>query len=169
MLILSRPHSVHCVGRSTILPQTCPIFKHLRTLYVSIGTEWGTASFITKYHFQTASTMMPKIRQNCEKNKKLWEELIAYFLWYDTDRIENDASNNSIVARVFVAAVKSLPSRCLATIGGYTYRLMGGIFNSAVEMGSCAVIYVPSFIKIGSGVQKLTGGIHKHTHSNVIL
>jgi hypothetical protein len=39
-------------------------------------------------------------------------------------------------------------------------------------MGSGAVIYVPSFIKIGSGVQKLMGGggIHRHTHtdSNVI-
>jgi hypothetical protein len=33
-------------------------------------------------------------------------------------------------------------------------------------MGSSAVIYVPSFIKIGSGIQKLTGGIH--TDSNVI-
>jgi hypothetical protein len=30
-------------------------------------------------------------------------------------------------------------------------------------MGSGDVIYVPSFIKIGSGVQKLTGGIHRHT------
>jgi hypothetical protein len=39
-------------------------------------------------------------------NKKFWEELIAYVTWYDTDRIENDASNNcSIVAYVFVAAV----------------------------------------------------------------
>jgi hypothetical protein len=28
----------------------------------------------------------------------------------------------------------------------------------AVEMGSGAVIYVPSFIKIGSGIQRLTGG-----------
>jgi hypothetical protein len=37
-------------------------------------------------------------------------------------------------------------------------------------MGSGAVIYVPSFIKIGLGVQKLIGGIHTHTHteSNVI-
>jgi hypothetical protein len=26
-------------------------------------------------------------------NKKLWDELIATFLWYDTDRMENDASN----------------------------------------------------------------------------
>jgi hypothetical protein len=32
-------------------------------------------------------------------------------------------------------------------------------------MGSGAVIYVPSFIKIGSGIQKLIGGI---TDSNVI-
>jgi hypothetical protein len=30
-------------------------------------------------------------------------------------------------------------------------------------MGLGAVIYVPSFIKIGSGVQKLMGGIHRHT------
>jgi hypothetical protein len=32
-------------------------------------------------------------------------------------------------------------------------------------MGCCAVIYVPSFIKIGSGVQKLIGGYtDTHTH-----
>jgi hypothetical protein len=35
---------------------------------------------------------------------------------------------------------------------------MGGIFNQVVEMGLGAVIYVPSFIMIGSGVQKLMGG-----------
>jgi hypothetical protein len=39
-------------------------------------------------------------------------------------------------------------------------------------MGSGAVIYVPSFIQIGSGVQKLIGGggpqAHTHTDSNVI-
>jgi hypothetical protein len=34
-------------------------------------------------------------------------------------------------------------------------------------MGSGAVIYVPSFIKIGSGVEKLMGG-YTHTDSNVI-
>jgi hypothetical protein len=28
----------------------------------------------------------------------------------------------------------------------------------AVEMGSVAMTYVPSFIKIGSGIQKLMGG-----------
>jgi hypothetical protein len=30
----------------------------------------------------------------------------------------------------------------------------------AIEMGSDAVIFMPSFIKIGSGIQKLMGRIH---------
>jgi hypothetical protein len=38
----------------------------------------------------------------------------------------------------------------------------------AVEMGSGAIIYIPSFIKIGSGIQKLIGGIHGHTDCMVI-
>jgi hypothetical protein len=33
----------------------------------------------------------------------------------------------------------------------------------AVEMGSGAMIYIPSFIKIGSGTRKLTRGTHRHT------
>jgi hypothetical protein len=58
-----------------------------------------------------------------KKNKKFWEELIAYFPWYDTGHIENDASNNSsLLACVFVTAVTIggiLPCRCLATINGF--------------------------------------------------
>jgi hypothetical protein len=55
---------------------------------------------------------------NQNKNKKVWEELIAYFPLYDTGHIENDMSNNStIVVCVFVTAVTFLPSRCLVTIG----------------------------------------------------
>jgi hypothetical protein len=40
----------------------------------------------------------------------------------------------------------------------------------AVEMGSGAIIYmyIPSFIKICSGIQKLIGGSHRHTDSMVI-
>jgi hypothetical protein len=54
------------------------------------------------------------------RNKKFWEELIAYFPWYDTGHIEIDESNNSpIVACIFVTAGTFLPSRCLATIGGF--------------------------------------------------
>jgi hypothetical protein len=32
----------------------------------------------------------------------------------------------------------------------------------AAEIGSGAMMYVPSFIKIGSGIQKLIGGTHTH-------
>jgi hypothetical protein len=35
----------------------------------------------------------------------------------------------------------------------------------AVEMGSGDTIYVASFIKTGSGMQKKMGGIHRHTDS----
>jgi hypothetical protein len=39
----------------------------------------------------------------------------------------------------------------------------------AVEMGSGAMIYIPSFIKIGSGIQKLIeGGKNIHTDSKEI-
>jgi hypothetical protein len=30
-------------------------------------------------------------------------------------------------------------------------------------MGSGALIFIPSFIKIGTGIQKLMRGIHRHT------
>jgi hypothetical protein len=33
----------------------------------------------------------------------------------------------------------------------------------AVEIGSGAMIYIPGLINFGSRVQKLMGGIHRHT------
>jgi hypothetical protein len=40
----------------------------------------------------------------------------------------------------------------------------------AVEMGSGAVIYIPSFIKTGSGIQKLMGGrINRHTAQTALF
>jgi hypothetical protein len=42
-------------------------------------------------------------------------------------------------------------------------------FNYAVEMDSGAMIYIPSFIKIVSGIEKLIGRIHRHAESKVIL
>jgi hypothetical protein len=38
----------------------------------------------------------------------------------------------------------------------------------AVEMGSSAMVYVPSFIKIGSGIQKLMGGGTHRQHGDHI-
>jgi hypothetical protein len=34
--------------------------------------------------------------------------------------------------------------------------------NHAVEMGSGAMIYIPRFINIGSGIQKLKGGMRRY-------
>jgi hypothetical protein len=34
----------------------------------------------------------------------------------------------------------------------------------AVEMGPVAMIYISRFINIGSGIQKLLGGIQRHRH-----
>jgi hypothetical protein len=41
---------------------------------------------------------------------------------------------------------------------------MGGIYEVAVEMGSGVMIYIPSFIKTGSGIQKLINR-DSHAHS----
>jgi hypothetical protein len=61
-----------------------------------------------------------------------WEEIIAYIPWYDTDRIENDASNNSSIV-VYIRyrgnvstvllpsndrGIFNGPSCYIATIGG---------------------------------------------------
>jgi hypothetical protein len=63
---------------------------------------------------------------------------------------------------VFVAVGTCLPSLCLATIGGIhiqTQRMMTGILVVCLWDGlRCYGIYIPSFIKIGSGILKLIGG-----------
>jgi hypothetical protein len=38
----------------------------------------------------------------------------------------------------------------------------------ADEMGIGTMIYIPSFIKIGSGTEKLIKGIHRHTVGMVV-
>jgi hypothetical protein len=43
---------------------------------------------------------------------------------------------------------------------------MEGFMKQAVEMGLGAIVHIPSFIKTGSGIQKLMGGTH--TESMVI-
>jgi hypothetical protein len=50
-------------------------------------------------------------------NKKFWEELIAYFPF-----IRHEPHRKRRLQRFFFAAGTSLPSRYLATIGGYTER-----------------------------------------------
>jgi hypothetical protein len=99
-----------------------------------------------------------------------FEQEVAYFPWYDTDRIENDASNTSaIVAFVNFAAVKFLPRRCLAMTGGCTSKrsVTGRIYEARRwDRLRCHDMYdyIPSCINTGS-VIKLIGGIHRLTDS----
>jgi hypothetical protein len=89
------------------------------------------------------------------------------------DCIENDASNNSsIVACVFVATVMFLRSRCLEKVKGYSYRHIDrweGFAKYAVEMGPGAMIYIPSFVKIGSGIRKMMGRHRQHDDLIILL
>jgi hypothetical protein len=76
------------------------------------------------------------------------------------DRIENDTSNISYIVAVFVATVTFPPSRFLPRAGEYTEIETDGwdFMAYAVEMGSGPIMQIPSFIQIGSSIQKLMGG-----------
>jgi hypothetical protein len=39
----------------------------------------------------------------------------------------------------------------------------------AVDIGSGAMIYIPSSMKIGSGIQKLMGGMHRHRDTDSMV
>jgi hypothetical protein len=39
----------------------------------------------------------------------------------------------------------------------------------AVEMGSGPMMYIPSFINIGSGIQKLIRGIHRNAETGSMV
>jgi hypothetical protein len=75
-------------------------------------------------------------------------------LWYDVDRIKNYASNSSCIACICCRGngLLSLARICRDTHAD-TDWLKG--FMYTIKMGSGTMIYVPSFIKIGSGIQKL--------------
>jgi hypothetical protein len=52
---------------------------------------------------------------------------------------------------------------CVSVFWHALWFLVGGWLK--IELGSVSMIYIPSFIKIGSGIQTLFGGIHKQTPS----
>jgi hypothetical protein len=76
-----------------------------------------------------------------------------------------------LLFRVFAVAGTCFQSRSLATIRGIntqTHRLMGGICEVRRSDGFRRhATYIPSFVKNGPGIQKLTRwrGIHKQTGS----
>jgi hypothetical protein len=62
---------------------------------------------------------------------------------------------------------ESLPSN-EREIHVQTHRQMGEIIKYTVEVGSGAMIYLPSFIKIDSDIQKLMGGGIQRQHGDLI-
>jgi hypothetical protein len=42
---------------------------------------------------------------------------------------------------------------------------LGGFVKYAVEMGSGAMIHIPSFMETGSGIQNVIVGIHRYADS----
>jgi hypothetical protein len=87
------------------------------TLMTTINEHTTVSQVMARVY--THKGMTSSTSRFLHNNNKFWEELIAYFPWYDTDHIENDASNNSfIVACVFLTAVTFLTSSCLAMIQG---------------------------------------------------
>jgi hypothetical protein len=54
---------------------------------------------------------------------------------------------------VFIAAGTSLQNRYLAIIGDTYTGIWEGFIKCATEMGPDAMIYMPSFIKIGLDIQ----------------
>jgi hypothetical protein len=72
--------------------------------------------------------------------------LLFYFFRHNTDRIKNDASNNSlIVACVFVAAVtffsEPLPSDVKGIEAYKSTEHLEKFIDYVVELGSCAMVY----------------------------
>jgi hypothetical protein len=101
---------------------------------------------------------------SCKYSKKLWEELIAYFPWYNMDCIEKRCIQLFFYCCTCIhCTVIFLPCCCLATVVGYKYRHTDWwerFMKYANEMGSGAIINIPSFVKTGSAIQKLGGGIY---------
>jgi hypothetical protein len=85
-------------------------------------------------------------------------------VWYNTDHIKK------LVGRFVYCCMYSLPRECVyravsqhqkeATIGDMyvqTHGLMRGFTKCVAEIGSAAMTYMTSFIKISSSIQKLLG------------
>jgi cytochrome c oxidase assembly factor CtaG len=90
-----------------------------------------------------------------------WEELVTFLHTIRTAKKTRRSTILLLLPCVFVAAVTFLPSRCLATIGRYTWE---GFTKYATEMSSGAMIYIPRFVKIVSAIQKSMEGGYTDTH-----
>jgi hypothetical protein len=101
--------------------------------------------------------------------------MISFDTTQTTQKTTRQAILPLLLLFVFVATVTFLSSRCLETIVGYTHRHTDwwvGFMKCTGEMDSGAItysvwrmMYIRSFINIGSGIQKFIGeDTQKHRH-----
>jgi hypothetical protein len=84
------------------------------------------------------------------------------------DCIENEVSNNSAIVVCIHCCVNIFTELLPSNNRGYPYTDQWEQFiKYDVEMNSGDMTNIPTFIKIGSGIPKLTRRIHRHTDSTV--
>jgi hypothetical protein len=153
------------LGGDTVLNQSLLGFPELVLLNAGIvfwNNSWPPVFFIiheSSYHSTLYNAWCWYI-----KCKKFCEEAISYF-----PLIRDGPHRNGRLKQFFYSCMCILSSCSVFTespLGNGTHRdrLMGRIYE--VEMDSSGMIYIPSFINIGSGIQKLI--IRDTQHGNHI-
>jgi hypothetical protein len=103
-----------------------------------------------------------------EVNKTIqFEKMQCWYYWWEG--FMKDAFEMHIPSFLkFGTGVQAMLRFCLSNLRGCNVGISDGKFiKYAFEMGSGSMIYIPSFIKIDLGIQKLLGWErqrNKHTH-----
>jgi hypothetical protein len=105
-------------------------------------------------------------------NKKFWEELVAYFSFIRHGSHRKRRAQQFFYCYLCIHCRGNVFTDPLpgneAWIHIQTHRLMGMIYEDVVEMDSGVMTCIPSFMNIGSDVQKWIRGFHRHTESMLI-
>jgi hypothetical protein len=127
-----------------------PVFIHPRNRVFQLYPEALSSPFVASYDSQGYGG---GIRSRLHTGWGYTEPQAV--LRYDTVRVENDTSKNSSIA-VCIHCRWNVFTEPLPSNHAHT-DWWEGFMEYAGEMGSGAVTYTPSFIKISSGVQNLIG------------
>jgi hypothetical protein len=132
----------------------------------------------------------PIIRHRPHRQRRIQQFFVAAGTWLplscndwgihkpaDSPLIRHGPHRKRRVQQFFVpciGAVTCIPSRWLSTKGRYTYTQTDGIYEVCYWDGiRCHDIrvysYIPSFVKIGSGIQKLIHGHHRRNGDRISI
>jgi hypothetical protein len=123
--------------------------RRLQQLFVAVGTSLPGCYLATIGAYTGRPIDSPFIKH--EPHRK-WS--VQKFLYYRVYSLPRERVCRAVAQHRMVGY--TLQNCCLAIIRGIQRRTdwWEGFLKYAVEMGSVAMIYISSFIKIGSGIQK---------------